>query len=222
VPVQVAAEPRTGAFGLEVSIRRCDHAHAQTLRVERSHALHLPVLDATQQFRLDRQGQLADLVEEQRAAVGMLEDADLRLGRTGECAALVAEQLAFEQRADDGGTVDRDIAAVAARADLVEGARDELLSRSGLAGDEQRADMRCEAVRGGGWSRTAPASARSGRSSPGTRTDAPRRQRPEPPSVPYRPATPHGPATPRRAVPRHDVLTRAGTMQGTRPDADDL
>jgi glutamyl-tRNA reductase len=40
---------------------------------------------------------LADLVEEQRAAVGGLEEADLLAIGAGERAALVAEQLALEQ-----------------------------------------------------------------------------------------------------------------------------
>ena len=46
--------------------------------------------------------QLADLVEEHRAAVGRLEQAGLAPDRAGEGAALVAEQLALEQRLATG------------------------------------------------------------------------------------------------------------------------
>ena len=53
-------------------------------------------------------GHLADLVEEDRALVGRLELADLLLGRAGERALLVAEQLAFQQRLGQRGAVEAD------------------------------------------------------------------------------------------------------------------
>ena len=70
-----------------------------TFRVlERADPLHLAVLHRAQQLGLHRQRQFAGFVEEQRAAVGVLEEADLGVGRAGERAAHVAEQLALEQR----------------------------------------------------------------------------------------------------------------------------
>ena len=59
---------------------------------------HLPLLEHAQQLDLDRERHLADLVEQHRAAVGGLEQPGLGLRRAGERAALVAEQLALEQR----------------------------------------------------------------------------------------------------------------------------
>ena len=58
-------------------------------------ALHLRALEHAQELGLQRQRQLADLVEEQRAAVGRLEVAPAcaAIG-AGERALLVAEQLA--------------------------------------------------------------------------------------------------------------------------------
>ena len=47
----------------------------------------------------DVEGQVADLVEEQRRRVGQLEAADLPRKRAGERALLVAEELAL----DEGG-----------------------------------------------------------------------------------------------------------------------
>ena len=52
--------------------------------------------------------QLADLVEEDRAAVGRLELPDLELVGAGEGAALVAEQLALQEVTRHGGAVDLD------------------------------------------------------------------------------------------------------------------
>ena len=51
--------------------------------------------------------QLADLVEEERAAVGQLELPELARVRAGEGALLVAEQLGLDQGVGDRGAVDR-------------------------------------------------------------------------------------------------------------------
>ena len=56
------------------------------------------LLQDAQQLGLERERQLADLVEEQGAAVGLLEQAGLARDGAGEGAALVAEQLALGQR----------------------------------------------------------------------------------------------------------------------------
>ena len=58
-----------------------------------------PLLQHAQQRRLQRQRHRGDLVEEQRAAVGLLEAALAAPVGAGEGAALVAEQLALQQRA---------------------------------------------------------------------------------------------------------------------------
>ena len=84
-------------------------------RLERTDAVDFAELQHAQQLRLHRQRQLADLVEEQRAAVGQLEQARLVVGGAGERAAHVAEQLALEQRLDDRRAVDRHEPAIAAR-----------------------------------------------------------------------------------------------------------
>ena len=62
-----------------------------------AHALDDAVLQEAQQLGLQRQRHVADLVEEQRAAVGQLDLADGLLRRARERALLVAEQLALEQ-----------------------------------------------------------------------------------------------------------------------------
>ncbi len=58
---------------------------------------HLALLQHAQQLHLQRQRHVADLVEEQRAAVGRLEEALVRLHGAGERAARVAEELGLEQ-----------------------------------------------------------------------------------------------------------------------------
>ena len=66
------------------------------------------VLERLQELCLLEQRQLADFVEEQRAAVGRLEQADLLLARAGEGAALMAEELGLDQLLGQGCAVDGD------------------------------------------------------------------------------------------------------------------
>ncbi len=80
--------------------------------------------------------QVADLVEEDGAAVGRLELADLELVGPREGAALVPEHLALEELAGHGSAVDLDEGPGPAGRELVDRAGDEVLAGPGLAGDE--------------------------------------------------------------------------------------
>ena len=81
---------------------------------------------------------VADLVEEDRAVLGSLEQARSGRVRTGERAALVPEQLALEQSLCECGTVHRNEGTGRAHTTLVNRASDELLSRATLAGNVHR------------------------------------------------------------------------------------
>ena len=61
-------------LGLEVAVGRGDDAHVDRVgvRLDPTRA-HLALLEHAQELRLDRERQLADLVEEHGAAVGRLE-----------------------------------------------------------------------------------------------------------------------------------------------------
>ncbi len=78
----------------------------------------------------------ADLVEEERAAVGDFEEAFLRGDRRGEGALHVAEERGLEQLGRHGAGVDGDEGLVAARRIGVDGLGDELLAGAALALDE--------------------------------------------------------------------------------------
>ena len=76
--VQVFAETPGVDFGAQLSVRRADEAEVDRHRGAAAERLHLPVLQHAQQARLHRQRHVADLVEEQRAAVRL---ADARRAR---------------------------------------------------------------------------------------------------------------------------------------------
>jgi len=101
--------------------------------------LQLAGLEESQQQTLHAQGHVADFVEEQRAAVGGFEQAGLVIGRAGERAANVAEELRLEKRLGNGAAVERDEPLHAPRTVVVDGACDNFFAGAGLSGHENRA-----------------------------------------------------------------------------------
>ena len=117
-------------------MRGRQHAHIDRLGARRADRAHRAVLQHAQQLDLQRQRHVADLVEEQRAAVGRLEQADVRAGRAGEGALDVAEQLGLEQLLGNRAAVDGDERRLGARAGAVDGARQHFLAGAALAADQ--------------------------------------------------------------------------------------
>ena len=74
---QVLAEPAGADLGFEVAVRRGDEARVGRDFGRAADARDHLALEDAQQLGLERERHLADLVEEQRAAVGRLEEADL-------------------------------------------------------------------------------------------------------------------------------------------------
>src|SRR2546428_349253 len=99
----------------------------------------LVLLEDAQELRLERGRHVADLVQEDRAAVGLREEPGCVADRAGEGAAHVPEELALEQRLGERAAVDGHERPLAARAVRVDGACDEFLAGAALAEDEHRA-----------------------------------------------------------------------------------
>jgi hypothetical protein len=95
-----------------------------------------PLLQHPQQLDLHLQRHLPDLVEEDGAAGGLGEQAGAVAAGVGERALDVAEQLALEQVGRHRAAVDGHERLVLARAQVVDGAGDQLLAGAALAGDE--------------------------------------------------------------------------------------
>ena len=121
---------------LEVLVGRGDDAHVDADRLDAADPLDLALLERAQDLHLHAERHVADLVEEERAFLGELETSGTRPDGAGEGAALVAEQLGFEQTFGDRGGVDGDQRAILARAQPVDGARQDLLARAALALDQ--------------------------------------------------------------------------------------
>ena len=127
---QVFAEGADRAPALQVLVRGGDDAHVALQRLVATDAVELAVAEHAQQTRLQVEGHVADLVEKQRAAVGLLEAAAAHGLRAGEGAALVAEQFALQQVLRDRRGVDGHERPAGARAVLVQRARHQFLARA--------------------------------------------------------------------------------------------
>ena len=102
----------------------------------------LPFLQHPQQLHLKRGRHFRDLVQKQRPLVCQFKATVPPLDRARECAALVPEQLTFEESLRDGRAVDPDKRVRAADAELVKGLGDELLPCAGLTKHEHRSIRR--------------------------------------------------------------------------------
>ena len=104
------------------------------------------LLEDTEHLGLERRRHVADLVEEQRAAVALLELADAAAVSPRERPFLVAEQLAFQQALRDGGAVDGQERPVGPAAVVVESAGDQFLAGAALAEDQHVHVLRRDAA----------------------------------------------------------------------------
>ena len=143
---QVGAEAALGHLLLQVAVGRGDDAHVQLYLAASAEALHALFLQHAQQLGLQSQRQFADLVEQQGAAIGLLELAGLGAHRTGEGALFVAEENGLEHLLRDRRAVHRDEGRVRAGGKAMDVARHQLLAGAGLAGDEDRRTGRRHAL----------------------------------------------------------------------------
>jgi hypothetical protein len=105
---QVFAEQVLLDPGLEVLVRGRDHSHVHLHRQLAANAIELAFGEHAQQARLQLWRHVADFVQEQRAAVGLLETAATQLVGAREGTLLVTEQFGLEQVGRKGGGVQRD------------------------------------------------------------------------------------------------------------------
>src|SRR5687767_10511268 len=135
---EVLAEAAAADLVLEIAGGGREHPHVHLPRALIADAPDLALLQHAQELRLETDRQLADLVEQERAAARLLEEPRLVGARAGERAAHVPEQLRLEERFGDRRAVDADERLAGARARAVHGARDDFLPRAALPHDQHR------------------------------------------------------------------------------------
>src|SRR5207249_6811486 len=96
--VEILSKAASLDLALEIPVRGRDDARGDLDGPVTADSHHLPFFEHAKQLGLCRQRQLSDLVEEQRSCACVLERAPAQAIRTRERAALVAEQLALDER----------------------------------------------------------------------------------------------------------------------------
>ena len=141
--VQVFTKAPCGHHVLQVAVRGRHHAQVGMPQLGAAHAAVGAGLQQAQQLDLQRQGDVAHLVQKQRAAVGRLHQPRPGLGRAGERPFLMPEQLGLEQRLGQAGAVHRHQRTPRAQAALVHGMGHQLLARARLAQQQHRSPRGC-------------------------------------------------------------------------------
>jgi hypothetical protein len=140
--VEILAEAAHPQRLREVFVCRGDDPHVDGLGAGAAEAADDSVLEDLEQLRLQGRREHPDLVEEQRPAMRQLKETRLGLVGARESAALVAEQLRFEEGLWNRRAVDVDERRAGAGPRPVHGPRDEALARAGLAAQEDRRGTR--------------------------------------------------------------------------------
>ena len=122
----------------KVAIGRRYHPHAYPDVLLAADPVEFALLQHAQQLGLRCAVQIADLIQENGAAVGQFELPAAQAGRAGERSLFVAEQLAFEQFGWDRGAIHLHERAGGERALAMDVSGQQLLAGSGFA-DQQHA-----------------------------------------------------------------------------------
>src|SRR5204862_5971291 len=130
---QILPEPPFFDFLLEIAIARGNQADVYGQSARAADAFKLALLQHAQQFHLNCRTQVANFIEKQRAAIRQLKTALARLKRRGKRATLVPKQLRLNQRLRQRRTTHRHKWSAAARALLMNRARQHLFAGAVLA-----------------------------------------------------------------------------------------
>ena len=134
--IEILPERCAFELPLDILVRRRYYPYVNRVLPVLSDSPDRALLEDTQQLHLLERCELADLIEEERAAVRLLEDA-LAIGHgAGEASLSVAEKLALKEMIRYGGAVDCHEGPIAPLALIVHKLRNNLLTRAGLPHDE--------------------------------------------------------------------------------------
>ena len=123
---------------LERLVRRGDHANVNAHRNLATDAIELTLREHAQQTGLQLRRHIADLIEEQCAAIGLFETTAAQGICAGERALFVAEQFGLQQIGSECRCVQRNEGFVRTRTVTMQSSRDELFARARFARDQHR------------------------------------------------------------------------------------
>ena len=115
---------------------RRDQANVYLVRTVAAESLEFLFLQHPEQLCLKFQGNVSDFIKEEGAFVCEFETARFLRDGSSKCSPFVPEQLAFEEPKWDRRAIQFDESPVPSAAEIVDCARDELLTCSRLAQDQ--------------------------------------------------------------------------------------
>src|SRR5262245_5192715 len=136
--VKIKSKPPRIALGFQVTIGSCDNTHVERQILQSAYAAKRPLFQDPKQFCLQPQLKLAYLVQEERAALRLLEQAFFAPLRVVESAFLVSEQFALDQGRRDRRAIDGDEWLIGARRSVMDRFGDEVLARAAFAEQQDR------------------------------------------------------------------------------------
>src|SRR5271167_4062819 len=117
----------------EIAIGGGNRARVRREGARASQAFELALLQDAQQFGLEFERNLSNLIQEDGSPIGQLEATDPLRNGAGEGASLMSEQFAFQQSRRDRSAVQFHEGTRMPRAEIMQSAGDQFLSRPGLA-----------------------------------------------------------------------------------------
>ena len=99
-------------------------------------SLYLAILQYAEQFCLEKNRHISDLIQKQRSALGCFEQSGFITDCSRKSAFGVPEELAFEQRLRDRAAIDRDKRILTSTALIVDGPRDKFFAGTAGAGNQ--------------------------------------------------------------------------------------
>ena len=102
---QIFAEIAALDFLFQILVGGGDHAHVHLNGFRGAHRLKALLFERPQNLGLRLERHVADFIQEQRSAVGLLQLADFVVARAGEAALAMPEQLALDQLFGNRGAV---------------------------------------------------------------------------------------------------------------------
>ncbi len=133
---QILAQLALGNRFIRLAIGGRDQTAVGFVRGLPTHRTHFLVLQHSQELALGIDWHFGDLVQQQRPAFRQPKQSIAIGVRAGEGAFHGAEELAFDQFARQGGAIDLDDLALAARAESMDEVGDHFLAGSALAGNQ--------------------------------------------------------------------------------------
>ncbi|HKS81207.1 MAG TPA: hypothetical protein VJR23_06845 [Candidatus Acidoferrales bacterium] len=134
--IEVASKFTFGHHARQVPARCCHEPSVHTNRMDAAEPFKFLLLHNSQKLRLKFEGNITDLIQEQRAFVGQIKTPNLPVERTREGTSFMTEEFALEQSSGDRSAIDFCEGAILPATSQVDSASDEFLAGSSFAQDQ--------------------------------------------------------------------------------------